>query len=411
MSSPLAGRTIALAVTGCIAAFKSAALARLLVQAGARVIPVLTHSGSRFVGGVTFAAITGHVAHQAMWDPASARELHVELAAESDLILVAPATADVLARFASGRADDLVTALVLCAKSPVLAAPAMHPRMWAHPATQANVAELARQGRVALVGPVYGVVASGEEGVGRMSEPDDIVRAAEAYFTPRDLEGMKVVVTAGPTREALDPVRYLSNHSSGTMGFRVAERAAARGARVTLIAGPVSKATPPGVERVDVTHARAMQEALASALGSGLSGADALVMTAAVADYRPAEPTASKMKRTGKPMTIDLVPNADLLAEIGAARTGPHPVLVGFALETDDGDALVAHARDKLAKKKVDLIVANTASVALGGENSHAILVTPNTTRDLGPVTKTDSAAEIHDFVRGRLGGRDAKGA
>jgi phosphopantothenoylcysteine decarboxylase/phosphopantothenate--cysteine ligase len=409
VSSLLAGRTIALAVTGSIAAFKAVALARLLVQSGARVIPVLTHSGSRFVGGVTFATVTGHVAHQAMWDPSSARELHVEIAAESDLILVAPATADVLARFASGRADDLVTALVLCAKSPVLAAPAMHPRMWAHPATQANVAELARQGRVALIGPTYGVVASGEEGVGRMVEPPDIVAAVEAFFTPHDLDGLRVVVTAGPTEEALDPVRFLSNRSSGTMGFRVAERAALRGARVTLVAGPVSKPTPPRVERVDVTTARQMQEALTDALGSGPSRADVLVMAAAVADYRPADPSTSKLKRTGEAMTLALVPNEDLLAQVGAARVGPHPVLVGFALETDDGAALVAHAREKLAKKKVDLIVANTASTALGGETSRAILVTSDTTRDLGSVSKAAVADEILDFVRDRLRGRRAQ--
>ena len=189
MSSPLAGRTVALAVTGSVAAYKSVALARLLVQAGARVIPVLTASAARFVGAVTFAGITGESVREQMWDPSFAGEQHVELATLADLVLVVPATADVLARFASGRADDLVTATVLCAKTPVLAAPAMHPRMWSHPATLANVEELARQGRVTLVGPTFGEVASGDEGMGRMAEPAAILRAAEALFMKKDSWG------------------------------------------------------------------------------------------------------------------------------------------------------------------------------------------------------------------------------
>jgi phosphopantothenoylcysteine decarboxylase/phosphopantothenate--cysteine ligase len=403
VTSPLAGCTVVLAVTGSIAAYKSVLLARLLVQARAKVVPVLTTSAGRFVGGVTFAGITGESVRTDMWDPSYAGEMHVTLAAEADLVLVVPATADVLARFASGRADDLVTALVLCAKCPVLAAPAMHPNMWEHPATQANVAELARQGRVGLVGPTRGPVASGEEGFGRMVEPVDIVRAAEALFTKRDLAGKHVVITAGPTQEAVDPVRYIGNRSSGTMGFRLAERAAARGARVTLIAGPVSKTTPPGVTRVDVTDARAMQAALTAALGENLEAADALVMAAAVADYRPKDASVGKRKRTDEGITLELVPNPDLLAAIGAARKGPKPVLVGFALETEEGEALIQHAREKLARKKVDLVVANTAAVALGGEDSRVVLVTESHARHVGPTGKGEIAEEILDFVRGRL--------
>jgi phosphopantothenoylcysteine decarboxylase/phosphopantothenate--cysteine ligase len=403
MTSPLAGKTVVLAVTGSIAAYKSVVLARLLVGARATVLPVLTRSAARFVGGLTFAGITGQPAREDMWDPAYAGEMHVDLASQADLVLVVPATADVLARFAAGRADDLVTALVLCAKSPVLAAPAMHPRMWEHPATQANVRNLVGQGRVQLVGPVAGPVASGEEGLGRMAEAADIVRSAEALFTKRDLAGKHVIVTAGPTQEAVDPVRYVGNRSSGTMGFRIAERAALRGARVTLIAGPVSKATPPGVDRVDVTDARSMQAALDAAQRDSLLGADAVIMAAAVADYRPKEPSATKRKRTQEGITLELVPNPDLLAAIGAARTGKRPVLVGFALETDEGAALVAHAREKLAKKKVDLVVANSASVALGGEDSRVVLVTEGHARQVGPAPKGEIAEEILDFVRGRL--------
>jgi phosphopantothenoylcysteine decarboxylase/phosphopantothenate--cysteine ligase len=403
MTSSLAGRTVVLAVTGSIAAYKAVLLARLLVQAHAKVLPVLTTSASHFVGGVTFAGITGETVRTDMWDASFAGEMHVELAAKADLILVVPATADVLARFASGRADDLLAALVLCAKCPVLAAPAMHPRMWDHPATQANARTLAAQGRVGLVGPTSGPVASGEEGFGRMTEPADILTVAEALFTKRDLHGKHIVVTAGPTHEAVDPVRYMGNRSSGTMGFRLAERAVARGARVTLIAGPVAKVTPAGVTRIDVTDARAMQHALTHVLGPALEGADALIMAAAVADFRPKEVSVAKRKRTDEGMVLDLVPNPDLLASIGAARLGSKPVLVGFALETDDGDALVAHARAKLGRKKVDMVVANSANVALGGEESRVVLVTESHARHVGPAGKGEIAEEILDFVRGRL--------
>jgi len=396
-------------VTGSIAAYKSVILARLLVQAGARVLPVLTRSATQFVGAVTFSGITGQTVRTDMWDPTFPGELHVALAAQADAILVVPATADALARFASGRADDLVSALVLCAKGPVLAAPAMHPRMWGHPATQANVAELARQGRVQLLGPTHGEVASGEEGLGRMAEPMDLLKAAEALVTRRDLDGLSLVVTAGPTQEPLDPVRYLGNRSSGTMGFRIAERAVARGANVTLIAGPVSLPTPAGVTRVDVTDARSMN----AALTRSLDGADALVMAAAVADYRPKTVSSGKIKRKeGEELALQLVANPDLLADIGSRRqqvdpsdpgAPKRPVLVGFALETAEGAELIELARKKFAKKKVDLVVANSASVALGGEDNHVILVTPTTARDLGTRSKAEVAGEILDFLRDRL--------
>jgi phosphopantothenoylcysteine decarboxylase/phosphopantothenate--cysteine ligase len=407
VTSPLAGRTIALVVTGSIAAYKSVAVARLLIAAGARVIPVMTASASRFVGAITFAGITGESVRQDMWDPSFPGEVHVSLAAEADLVLVVPATADALARFASGRADDLVSALVLCAKGHVLAAPAMHPRMWSHPATQANVETLERHGRVSLVGPANGPVASGDEGEGRMAEPAEIVKAAERLLTRADLAGVRIVVTAGPTQEALDPVRYVGNKSSGIMGFRVAERAAARGAVVTLIAGPVALPTPPGVTRVDVTNARAMGAAMAVALGDKLAGADALVMAAAVADFRPKERSPEKLKRHGSEgITLDLVPNADLLAEVGAARAAlgaQAPYLVGFALETAQGSALVARAREKLAAKQVDVVIANTAAVALGGDDSAVTIVTASKTREVGPMSKLAIADEILDLVKARL--------
>lgn len=367
----MSGRTIALAVTGSVAAYKAVLVARLLVQAGARVIPMMTTSATRFVGPITLTGITGEPCVTDMWDPSYPGEMHVAIAARADLLAIVPATADVLARLAQGRADDLVTATALCARGPVLAAPAMHPRMWEHPATQRNVVELARLGRVRLVGPVVGQVASGEVGMGRMAEPEDIVRAIESALTA-DLSGAKLVITAGPTREAVDPVRYLGNRSSGKMGFAIASRAAARGATVTLVAGPVALPTPAGVARVDVESAEEMRRAL----GKAVAGADALVMAAAVADFRPANPSATKIKKNGgRAPSIELTKNADLIAEIGGKRSGKKPVLVAFALETGDDATVLRYAKDKLAAKKVDVVVANAAHESLGKEDNRISLV------------------------------------
>jgi phosphopantothenoylcysteine decarboxylase / phosphopantothenate---cysteine ligase len=398
-----AGRpTVVLAVSGSVAAYKAAEVARLLLGAGARVIPVMTRAAGRFLGAMTLSGLTGEKVRDEMFDPDSPGELHVELARRADVVLLVPATADLLARLASGRADDLVTAIALCAAGPVLAAPAMHPRMWAHPAVQRNVARLAEDGRVELVGPVSGEVASGEQGVGRMAEPADIVAAALARLTRpvrSDLAGLRVVVTAGPTVEDLDPVRFLGNRSTGKMGFAIATRAALRGAAVTLIAGPVALPTPSGVHRVDVRGALAMRAALREALGADLDRADALVMSAAVADYRPAEEHATKQKRTAESMTLELVPNPDLLAEIGVARTGPTPALVGFAVETDTDAQVVAYARGKLEKKRVDLMVANHASDAFGREDNRATLVDRDGAQPLGVLPKTELADRILDRV------------
>jgi phosphopantothenoylcysteine decarboxylase/phosphopantothenate--cysteine ligase len=441
----LHGRTIALAVSGSIAAYKSVEVARLLVKGGAAVLPIMTASAARFLGPVTLSGICGVAVAQDMWDPRFAGEMHVSIANQADAIVLVPATADLLARLASGRADDLVTALVLCARNvPVLAAPAMHPRMWAHPATQRNVAEITKregqagqagkagEGRVELVGPVEGPVASGESGMGRMSEPEAIVRAIEAALVRRgaalarvpsaerpsnrspapvadDLAGLRVVVTAGPTLEDVDPVRFLGNRSTGKMGFALAERAAARGATVTLVAGPVNLATPAGVVRRDVRSALAMREVLWDVLGQDLSGADALVMSAAVADYRPAEVSATKVKKEGEKASLALLRNPDLLAEIGAVRRrlrkAKRPILVGFALETKTGKELVAYARGKLAAKKCDLVVANEASGALGTDDNRATLVTEAGAAPLAAMTKSALADVILDRVRTALRG------
>jgi phosphopantothenoylcysteine decarboxylase/phosphopantothenate--cysteine ligase len=404
---PLAGRKIALAVTGSIAAYKAVEVARLLGKAGAGVLPVMTESAARFVGPVTLAGITGRAVASDMWDASFAGEMHVRLAEEADIVAIVPATADVLARLAQGRADDLVTALALCARGPVVAAPAMHPRMWTHPAMQRNVAELASQGRVALVGPVVGEVASGETGPGRMAEPDAIVAAITAALAPRDLAGKRVVVTAGPTLEDIDPVRFLGNRSSGKMGFAVAERAAARGAEVTLVAGPVELPTPWRVRRVDVRSALQMREAVWGALGKDLGGADALVMAAAVADHRPAAASPQKIKRkAGEAIAVPLVDNPDILAEIGAARastTGARPVLVGFAVETAEPAALVAYARRKLAEKRVDFVVANAAGQSFARDDNLATLVDGERAEELPRMAKVALADAILDRVSSLL--------
>ncbi|HEY2512270.1 MAG TPA: bifunctional phosphopantothenoylcysteine decarboxylase/phosphopantothenate--cysteine ligase CoaBC, partial [Polyangiaceae bacterium] len=406
---PLEGRTVALAVTGSIAAYKSVELARLLVQAGAKVLPVMTASAVRFLGPVTLSGICGQAVALDMWDPGFSGEMHVSIADRADAVVVAPATADFLARLATGRADDLATALLLCAREvPVLVAPAMHPRMWSHPATQESVAAIARHRRVQLVGPVVGPVASGEIGMGRMSEPSAIAAALGVALRAgvRDLAGKHVVVSAGPTFEDLDPVRFLGNRSSGKMGFAIAERAAARGAKTTLVAGPVTQPTPPGVTRVDVRSADEMRAALWRALESDLQGADALVMSAAVADYRPAERSAHKLKKEGERASLELAKNPDLLAEIGAARAAAgasKPVLVGFALETKSGDELIAYARGKLVAKKCDLVVANEAHQALGTDENRVTLVGASDAEALPVLSKRALADEILERVKARL--------
>jgi phosphopantothenoylcysteine decarboxylase/phosphopantothenate--cysteine ligase len=412
VTHPLKGRTVLLCVTGSIAAYKAVLVARLLVQAGASVVPVMTASATKFVGPPTLAGICGESVKTDMFDPAWPGEMHVDLAARADAILVVPATADVLARLAHGRADDLVTALALCAKCNVLAAPAMHPRMWDHPTTKRNVEELARLGRVTLIGPVDGLVASGEHGPGRMAEPEAIVRSLvetlrgapsatpAATFGRKDLAGLKLVVTAGPTVEDLDPVRFVGNRSSGKMGFAVAERASERGARVTLIAGPVSLVTPKSVSRIDVRSALEMQKALALVLGKDLEDADALVMAAAVADYRPRAASPTKLKRTGETLHLELVPNPDLLADIGGRRRGAKPFLVGFALETAKGDSLTALAMRKLETKRVDLVVANSAAAALSRDDNHVTLVTKDGAEALDIMPKLAIADVILDRIR-----------
>jgi phosphopantothenoylcysteine decarboxylase/phosphopantothenate--cysteine ligase len=415
----LDGKTVVLCVTGSIAAYKAVEVARRLKKAGARVLPVVTKSGARFVGEVTFSGITGERVYSDMWDPSFKGEMHVTLADEADVVCIVPATADVLARMAHGRADDLVTAIYLCARGRVICAPAMHPRMWEHPATAANVKALLESGRVDFVGPVDGEVASGDRGMGRMAEPEAIVAAIARAAGPRDLENKHVVVTAGPTHEAWDPVRFLGNRSSGKMGFSIAERAALRGARVTLVAGPVSLATPAGVTRVDVVSAKDMQDAVDRAIGRDLSKADALVMAAAVADFRPQVSFSQKIKKTKSmaavadaapgdtiPQTnapfVPLAENPDILATIGAARTKAKrnsPVLVGFALETGSDDDIIAYATKKRGEKGVDFVVANRAEESLGTDATRVFVVRHESVESFPAMQKSRIAEIVLDEV------------
>ncbi len=387
------GKRITVCVTGSVAAYKAALVVRLLLKEGAAVEIVLSRAAREFVGAATFSGLTGKRVHSDMFDPDEPGELHVRLGKESDAIVIVPATADVLARLAHGRADDLITALALCATCPVLVAPAMHPSMWSHPATERNVSTLVADGRVRFAGPVSGEVASGDSGLGRMAEPEQIVSQLSAAFAGISLSGKHIVVSAGPTTEDLDPVRFVGNRSSGKMGFALAERAAAFGAKVTLVAGPVSLPTPPGVQRVDVRSALSMRSALWQALSPDLSQADALIMTAAVADYRPAQTHSTKLKRTAETMQLELVPNPDLLAEIGHARRDRKPVLVGFALETDTDERVIQLARGKLVAKHVDLVVANHAAESLGRDDIRVMLVTPTDCEAL-PVASKERAAD-----------------
>jgi phosphopantothenoylcysteine decarboxylase/phosphopantothenate--cysteine ligase len=386
-----------------VAAYKAVLLVRSLLKDGALVDVVLTQSAREFVGTATFSGLTGRRVHTDLFDLDRPGEVHVELAARSDLILVVPATADVLARFADGRADDLVAALVLCASCPILVAPAMHPSMWSHPATQRNVATLVEDRRIGFVGPVFGEVASGDSGLGRMAEPEQIALVASAQFAGVTLANRHIVISAGPTVEDLDPVRFVGNRSSGKMGFALAERARAFGARVTLVAGPVSLPTPSGVQRVDVRSAQSMRSALWQALAPDLSNADALIMTAAVADYRPAQSHSTKLKRSTEPMTLELLPNPDLLAEIGHARKDRKPVLIGFALETESDEKLIQLARGKLAAKHVDLVVANHAAESLGKDDIRALLVSPTDCTPLPVLSKEQAADRILGWLAGKL--------
>lgn len=349
----LSNRQILLGVTGGIAAYKSAELIRRLKDAGADVRVVMTQAAQEFITPLTLQALSGNPVHTTLLDPeAEAGMGHIELARWADLILVAPASANFIARLASGRGDDLLTTLCLASDAPLALAPAMNQAMWRDPATQANIALLeARQ--VHLFGPGAGEQACGDVGPGRMLEAVDIAQRAANLFQSRDLDGVSVVITAGPTREAIDPVRYISNHSSGKMGYALARAAADAGANVTLISGPTNLPCPERVTRVDVVSAEDMLNATLGTLGD----CQVFIACAAVADYRPATVAEQKIKKGAEQVEIALVRNPDIVSTV--ARHAQRPFTVGFAAETQD---LEHYARDKMTRKGLDMIIANDVS-------------------------------------------------
>lgn len=361
----LAGKKILLGISGGIAAYKCADLTRRLIERGAQVQVVMTPAAKEFITPLTMQAVSGRPVSDSLLDPAAEASMgHIELAKWADLILLAPATADLIARMRAGMGNDLLTTLILASNAPIAVAPAMNQQMYANVATQDNLSVLTQRGMM-IWGPAAGQQACGDVGYGRMLEPMELVAHCEAFFGPKPLQNIKLAITAGPTREAIDPVRYISNHSSGKMGFAIAEAAANMGAEVTLISGPVSLATPANVTRIDVESAEQMhQAAMEHAVINNI-----FISCAAVADYRPSNVSDQKIKKTSDNdhMQINMVKNPDIVASV-AALTKQRPFTVGFAAETQDVEQ---YARGKLKKKNLDLICANDVSVAGLGFNSN----------------------------------------
>ncbi|HET7756363.1 MAG TPA: bifunctional phosphopantothenoylcysteine decarboxylase/phosphopantothenate--cysteine ligase CoaBC [Steroidobacteraceae bacterium] len=387
------GKHIVLGVTGGIAAYKSADLVRRLRERGAEVQVVMTAGARQFVTPLTFQAVSGRPVRSDLWDPAAEAAMgHIELARWADAVLVAPASADFLARLAAGRADDLLATLCLATTAPIAVAPAMNHQMWANAATRANVAALAARG-VQLLGPAVGDQACGETGEGRMLEPLELAEQAAALLgAAGELTGRRVLITAGPTRERIDPVRFISNRSSGRMGFAVAQAAREAGAAVVLVAGPVSLATPAGVKRIDVESAADMLQTVLREL----PGTDIFISTAAVADYRPARAAAHKIKKSAETLDLAMERTTDVLATVAAHAE--RPFVVGFAAETE---AVEQNARAKLLKKNLDLIAANEVGhdKAFECEDNQLFVLTRNARHDLGRAGKLTLARGLIALV------------
>ena len=399
----LEGKSIVLGITGGIAAYKAAALCSRLVKAGALVDVILTAAAAEFVTPLTFQALTHRPVITEMFSLLAETEIgHVSLARRGDLFIVAPATANTIAKLAAGLADNMLTTTLLAARAPILLAPAMESHMWSNPLTQANVERLRQLRDVTLVGPGEGRLASGASGVGRMAEPEEILDAA-CWLLGRDgpLAGRRVVITAGGTREPLDPIRFLGNRSSGRMGYALARAARDRGAEVTLIS-TVDRPAPFAVEKVAVETAAQMRDAVLGAL----AGTDVLIMAAAVADYRPAEMAAQKIKKGKGNLSLELARTPDILAEVAHQRRGGQ-VIVGFAAETED---LLANARQKLERKRLDLIVANDARQAMGAaENRVTLLSADGAVEELPLLPKAEVAERILAWIVESLGGSNGQ--
>ena len=396
-------KRVVLGVTGGIAAYKSPVLVRRLRERGCEVRVVMTGAATRFITPLTLQAVSGHPVHQELLSTDAESGMgHIELARWAERVIVAPASADFMARLAHGLADDLLATLCLATTAPIALAPAMNGRMWEHPATRAN-AKLLRSRGVTLIGPDKGGQACGESGAGRMTEPEEI--AGRLLNEACLLDGIRVLITAGPTWEAIDPVRGLTNHSSGKMGFALAEAARDAGAAVTLVAGPVSLATPPGLERIDVTSAREMLEEVLKRAPA----CDIFIGVAAVADYRPRQAAPEKIKKEAENLTLELVRNPDILASVAALEA--RPFCVGFAAETGD---LLANARKKLETKGLDLVAANEVGrkhAVFGGDHNAITLVYAGGETDLGAASKQALARRmVREIARHyRRRGKDAE--
>jgi phosphopantothenoylcysteine decarboxylase / phosphopantothenate---cysteine ligase len=396
----LRGARVLLGVSGGIACYKAVEVARLLGKRGAQIQVVMTQAATRFVGTITFSSLTHRPAYTDLFEEED-RVLHVRLAREADLVLVAPATANVIAKMTHGISDDLLSAVLLTTTAPLVVAPAMHTEMWEHPATRANIQTL-RERAVTIVDPEEGELAGGDEGVGRLADPASIVRAVAATFAHgRDLAGVRVLVTAGGTQEPIDPVRFIGNRSSGKQGFAVAVEAARRGARVTLVTGPTWLADPDRVEVVRVRTAAEMREAVLARYAD----TDVVVKAAAVADFRPANPAGQKIKKDEGAPAIVLEPTTDILAELGKTKT--NQLLVGFSAETEDA---VARARKKLSAKNLDLIVTNLVGKPGSGfeadTNAAVLLGADGSEMELPLQTKASVARAICDRVVAALAAR-----
>ena len=399
--SAIAGTHIVVGITGGIAAYKSVELTRRLRDQGADVRVVVTPAGKAFITPLTLQATSGNPVHDSLLDTSAEAGMgHIELARWADQIVVAPASADFIARLATGLADTLLSTLCLASEAPITIAPAMNHVMWEKTATQRNVESLRTWG-VTVLDPRIGPQACGEVGPGRMQEPEEIVQYLAQSRSPGSLDGVQVMVTAGPTWEALDPVRALTNHSSGKMGYAVATAARIAGASVTLISGPTALAPPAGIQVKSVVSAQEMLAAVESKIDS----TDILICAAAVADYRPADIMTQKMKKDAPEITIKLVRNTDILASM-AARSSP-PFIVGFAAETERA---IDNARDKLKRKKVDLMVANlveSKDKPFGSDRNALVLVDRNTETDLGQDTKVKLATNLIDEIAQRFHAKD----